>query len=455
MIKNTIAAVATPIGAGGISIVRVSGENALKIADKMFTTPNKQVMSTLSARSLYYGTVKTTKFSDICLCVYFKAPNSYTGEDVIEFQSHGGVKIAEGILNECIILGARIAEAGEFTKRAFLNGKTTLENAEGVIDMINAESEAEIKAAYSLVAGELNSRVVEIQNILTDTTAQVEAELDYPEYDIEAAKVSELNQKLQLACDNIGKLLLTSETGQLIKNGINVVIIGSPNVGKSSLLNALLNSERAIVTDIAGTTRDTLTESYVYDGIKVNIVDTAGIRESVDIVEQIGIKRAKNALMQSDIALLVLDSSRALSTDDINNINLVKNHRKIVVINKDDISKKELLNKELYFDKNQEIINISALNKSGIVELKKAIYNAVIDKNIISSSLIITNMRHIKALEYAKVALQSAKSALENQSMDCVADDIRTAWEKLGEITGQVYTEEVLNAIFSKFCLGK
>ena len=455
MIKNTIAAIATPIGSGGISIIRISGDLALNIADQMFLTPNNKKMSELEPRVLNFGTVTTEKFKDICLCVYFKSPNSYTGEDIIEFQSHGGIKIAEGILNESIIKGARLAEAGEFTKRAFLNGKTSLENAEGVVDMINAESEAELKAAYSLISGELNEKVKAIQKTLTDTTAQVEVELDYPEYDIKEDTIEELSNKLNCAITEITELIDTAHTGQIIKSGINVVIIGSPNVGKSSLLNALLNSQRAIVTEIAGTTRDTLQESYVYNGVKVNIIDTAGIRESQDSVEKIGIARAKQALKQADIVLLVLDCSKNLDENDYNNIKLVKNYRKIVVINKTDIFRQdtETAIKELVA--NETIIKISALQKSGIEKLKQAIYNAIIDKNVISSRLIITNMRHLNALNASKDALISATHALIANSLDCVADDIRTAWEQLAKITGEIYTEEILDAIFSKFCLGK
>ncbi|MDD4275373.1 MAG: tRNA uridine-5-carboxymethylaminomethyl(34) synthesis GTPase MnmE [Clostridia bacterium] len=455
MTKNTIVAIATPIGSGGISIIRLSGESALKIADQMFLAPNDKKISELDPRVLNFGTVSTAKFKDICLCVYFKAPNSYTGEDVIEFQSHGGIKIAEGILNECMLKGARLAEAGEFTKRAFLNGKTSLENAEGVVDMINAESEAELRAGYSLISGKLNEKVKSIQKILTDTTAQVEVEIDYPEYDIKKATITELSDKLTNAIAQIEELVSTSQTGQIIKNGINVVIIGSPNVGKSSLLNALLNSERAIVTEIAGTTRDTLQESYVFKGVKVNIVDTAGIRNSQDSIEIIGIERAKQALKQADLALLVFDCSKPLEENDYNNIKLLKNHRKIVVINKNDIfiQNTETIIRELEI--NETIIKISALKKSGIELLKKAIYDAIIDNNVISSRLIITNMRHINALNASKDALTMAKQALNTNSMDCVADDLRTAWQQLGEITGEVYTDEILNAIFSKFCLGK
>ncbi|MGD9901473.1 MAG: tRNA uridine-5-carboxymethylaminomethyl(34) synthesis GTPase MnmE [Spirochaetales bacterium] len=443
MKDKTIVAISTPIGVGGISIVRLSGADALPIA---LTIINK---NKLIERYMHLVKISTKNFIERGLVVYFKNPNSYTGEDVVEFQCHGGIVIANGIVDELLNNGASLAEEGEFTKRAFLNGKLSLEQAEGVIDMINAESEAQVRAGYNLLNGELYKKVVAMQQGLTDTLAQMEVALDYPEHDIEYKTLEQFNNDLTKVSAQIGELLLTAKTGKLVRNGINVSILGRPNVGKSSLMNALLNYDRAIVTSIAGTTRDTLEESYNYKGIKINLIDTAGIRQSNDEVEKLGIERAYKTLDYADIILAVFDGSEPLTKEDKENLNLIKNKRHIVVQNKTDL-------KNISLGLNEKVVGVSSLTKQGINELKETIYSEVIDKNIINSALLITNGRHEEALLKAQQSVREALNSLNNgMSLDVIALDIKAAWDTLGEITGETSNEQIIDAIFSKFCLGK
>ena len=443
--ENTICAISTPIGNGGISIVRISGENCVKIAQ---TITSKNI-NNFEPRKLYLTKINTLHFNDMALVVYFKAPNSYTGEDMIEIQCHGGIQIAKGILNSLLKNGAKLADAGEFTKRAFVNGKTSLEKAEGVIDMINAESEASVKAGYNLLSGKLFEKISTLQNYLTDCLAEMEVILDYPEEDIDYVNNNKISLNLNKALANIEDLLKTCQTGKLVKNGINVLILGRPNVGKSSLLNALLGYDRAIVTNIAGTTRDTLEESYNYNGLTFNVIDTAGIRESDNIVESIGIKKAEESLKIADIVLVVLDSSEKLTEEDEKIIKLCENHKVIFVLNKSDLDTK--------IDKNmQNFIEISALKLENINNLKEKVYNTVVDSNILNSQVLITNTRHENALINAK---NSIINALENikmeSSLDLIILEVKQAWLELGTITGETSNEEIINTIFSKFCLGK
>ena len=308
MNEDSIVAISTPIGNGGISIVRLSGNTCFSIADKMFTS-KKQQPSSFEDRKLYLGTITTSQFKEKALCVIFKAPNSYTGENMVEFQCHGGVKIAQGILRECLQNGARMAKNGEFSMRAFLNGKMTLEETEGMIDMIQAKSDAEVRAGYALLNGELSKKTTVMQNELTDILADIEVSFDYPEQDMEYTTAQKTKQRLQQIVKDITSLLQTAHQGKIIKHGIQTLIVGKPNVGKSSLLNALLGEEKAIVTSIAGTTRDIVEDSYEYKGLRVELIDTAGIHETEDVVEKLGIDKAKKYINQADIILFVLDMS--------------------------------------------------------------------------------------------------------------------------------------------------
>lgn len=461
MKEKTITAISTPIGVGGISIVRLSGSLALKIALQVFSCNFERQNSNLSynknnseiePRRLYLGKIKTQNFTEKCLMVYFKNPYSYTGEDIVEFQCHGGLVIAQGILQELINQGASLAEPGEFTKRAFINGKLTLDEAEGVIDMINAESESEVRAGYNLLEGSLSKQIKQMQDNITQMLAKIEVTLDYPEVDYEEQTSAEILQELYSINAELNAIISTSGQGMLIKNGTRVLILGKPNVGKSSLLNSMLNFDRAIVTNIQGTTRDTIEETYVYNGAKFVLTDTAGLRDSSDEVEKIGINKAKKAIEYSDIVLLVLDGSEELEQEDQKIISLLKDKKTIVIINKTDLPQR--INLENYSF--NHIIKTSTLNKKGINELKQKVYDLVIDESVLGSNVVITNLRHKDVLVQAERFCNDAIDSINAQnSLDLVTIDIQNLWLKLGEITGETNNEEIISRIFSSFCLGK
>lgn len=446
MNEDSIVAISTPIGNGGISIVRLSGNTCFSIADKMFTS-KKQQPSSFEDRKLYLGTITTSQFKEKALCVIFKAPNSYTGENMVEFQCHGGVKIAQGILRECLQNGARMAKNGEFSMRAFLNGKMTLEETEGMIDMIQAKSDAEVRAGYALLNGELSKKTTVMQNELTDILADIEVSFDYPEQDMEYTTAQKTKQRLQQIVKDITSLLQTSHQGKIIKHGIQTLIVGKPNVGKSSLLNALLGEEKAIVTSIAGTTRDIVEDSYEYKGLRVELIDTAGIHETEDVVEKLGIDKAKKYINQADIILFVLDMSVPYTEKDEAIYQLIQNKKYIVVKNKQDAK---------IWDKNfTHQVEISALTKQGINELKEKIYTYAQDTSVSQNEIILTNERHIACLQQAKQNIENALQTIDEISLDAISVDLHLAWEALGEITGTTANEEIITAIFSKYCLGK
>ncbi len=448
--EKTICAISTPIGVGGISVIRLSGKDSLNIVNKLLEKP----IENIEPRKMLLKTIKTNDFSDNAMVVYFKAPFSYTGEDVVEIQCHGGIFITNEILKALIDCGATLAENGEFTKRAFLNGKLSLDKAEGVIDMINAESESQLKAGYNLLSGKLTELIKEKQDVLTDILAQLEVSLDYPEHDIEYTTLEEFKQKITSLLNDITKIKDTSKTGMIIKNGINIAILGSPNVGKSSLMNSLLGFNRAIVTSIAGTTRDIIEEGYVYNGVKVNLIDTAGIHESDNQVEQIGINLAKEKLNSSDLILFVLDSSRKISFDEISLYNSIKN-KKIVVVNKID-EKSPDFNLENLDLSNVKIVETSSVLNTNIDLLKQTIYDEIIGNNIVGNSTIITNIRHKNALEKAENSLKDALNTLKNtQSLELLSIDLNNCYSYLGEISGETSSENIIDRIFEKFCLGK
>lgn len=456
MENKTICAISTPLGNGGIAIVRMSGKDSLKILQSITNAD----VSKFEPRKLYLKSIKTENFNDKALLVYFKNPNSFTGEDMVEIQCHGGIVISKGILNTLIKKGAVLAESGEFTKRAFINGKISLDEAEGVIDMINAESEQAVKAGYNLISGKLFSEIKLLKDGLTDCIAEIDVSMDYPEEDIEYIAQNKIKNVLTKTIERTQQLLSTAKTGKQVKNGINVSIIGKPNVGKSSLLNALIGYERAIVTNIAGTTRDTVEESYEFNGISFNLIDTAGIHESTNLVEKIGIQKAEEQLKIADIVLVVLDSSIGLSKDDRHILNLTKNYKTIYALNKTDLdickTVKTEIKKNIAGSLDKQIVEISALKMNNIQLLKQKIFDMVVDKNILSNQLLITNARHEEALINALDSLQKAEQSLnDNLSLDLVCLDLKDAWNSLGKITGETSSEEIVDRIFSKFCLGK
>lgn len=444
--EKTICAISTPIGVGGISIIRMSGEKSLEILRKILNDKD----FTPIPRRMHLKSLCGENFSDEVMVVYFPCPNSYTGEDMVEIHCHGGIYITNAILTQLISLGATLAENGEFSKRAFINGKMTLDRLEGVIDMINAESEEQGKSAYKLLKGELSKKVFDFQDTLTDILAEIEVSLDYPEMDIEIDTLDKFLQKVEKLKNEISTIKNTSDTGMIIKNGINIAILGAPNVGKSSLMNALLGYERAIVTNLEGTTRDTICESYIYNGIKVNLIDTAGIRESDNEVEKIGIELSLEKINTSDLILFVVDSSRKLTEEEKNLYDKIKDKKHILVVNK--IDKKQ----EENFDKFSPKIEISTTKNTNIQNLKQLIFDTIIGNKIANNSTIITNTRHKIALENAEKSLIDAINTLKStENLELFSIDLQNAYSSLGEITGTSSKENIIDRIFAKFCLGK
>ena len=452
MENKTIAAISTPLGAGGISIIRLSGKNSLQIAKMCFSCKEWE-NENIEPRKLVLGKFNANTFTESCMAVYFKDPYSYTGEDVVEFQCHGGVLIAKGVLNTLLQNGASLAGPGEFTKRAFFNGKISLDEAEGVMDMINAESEAEIKAGYNLLQGKLHKIVLKQQNHITAMLAKIEVVLDYPENDYEEETIEEIEFKVNEIKQDLQKLVETSNTGMLIKNGTRIAIVGKPNVGKSSLMNALLEYDRAIVTDIKGTTRDIIEETYLYNGVKFILIDTAGVRESNDVVEKIGIEKAVKEIENADIVLFVLDGSSATENEDIELLNKVIDKKHIVVVNKSDLEQKIKL--PSIINKNN-VLYVSANNSTNIQNLKETIYNMVINSTALESKVMITNQRHLETINSAINFCNDVLTGIKlGNTLDLISIDLNNVWFTLGEITGDTNNETIIDKIFKDFCVGK
>ena len=441
---STIAQISTPLGSGGIAIVRISGEDALKIGRSLFYSKKLQ-NSDITPRLLYLGDFDLGDAKERCMMVYFKAPYSFTGEDVVEFQIHGGEYLATKVLDRIVEKGATLAQNGEFSKRAFLNGKMSLDEAEATIDMINATSDAEIKASSKLAERSLFKQVKKIQDDLKNGVANLEVALDYPEHDDEAMSEQAVVEILKNSLETLKNLEKTYKNGEKIKFGIDVAIVGKPNVGKSSLLNALLKEDRAIVTDVKGTTRDTLKETVNYKGLKINFIDTAGIRESEDIVEKIGVEKSKKTIEQSDIILFVIDGSENLDNEDKELEKKLDKSKVIYVINKSDMPKKVDIDNAIVVSAKQNI-NIDTIFDEILRKTK-------LDK-IDYSQLQITNKRHYEALKEAIEMIENVTS--ENSvTLDILDMQIKKIWQKLGEITGETANEAIIDEIFSKFCLGK
>lgn len=431
--NEVIAAISTPVGRGAISVVRMSGKGSIEIAKSLFKNmPEK-------ANELKLGRFNGENFSDQAMCVYFSSPRSYTGEDMVEFQMHGGYAVANAALKTLLNNGCRLAEHGEFTKRAYLNGKMNLANVEGVMDIIDAESVTAAENGYKMLTGALDGKISELQDKLTDLLAQIEVALDYPEEDLEYVTKEQIKNSLSEIKQKTQSLLDTSSKGRIIKNGVNIAIVGKTNVGKSSLLNTLVGYDRAIVTDIEGTTRDTLSESYVYRDVKFNFIDTAGLRKTSDVVENIGIERSKKAVENADIVLLVYDGEKV----DGEYEEIAKNPKTIKVFNKADIK-----------NHGNDVLSVSAKTGENVEKLKEVIYEKIKLGNISSSDVMITNARHIDCLNRALKSLDRANEVID-ETLDCISLEIREGWQALGEITGATANEEVVNRIFEKFCVGK
>lgn len=441
MTEQTIIALATPIGKSAVAVIRMSGQDSIDIARKVFSPMPKQ------PNLLKVGTLKTEHFDEQAMCVYFVAPKSYTGENSVEFHCHGGMAIVSAVLDALIRNGARMAQNGEFSKRAFINGKQNLTNAEGIIEMIEAETQSGVKAGENLLNNRLGKLTIELQDKLTDLISATEVALDYPEEDLELTTVQQLDGELSAIIKQVTTLLDTASVGKIVKYGINVAIVGAPNVGKSSLLNALLGSDRAIVSNIAGTTRDTLTESVAYKDTKFNFVDTAGLRETADTIEAEGIKRAMHAVEQSDIVLNVVDNTDTPTQNF--------NKPTITVYNKCDTMSASVIKKLQQGKKSTQVAVISAKNNIGIEQLKEQIYSQFHTQKTAQDSLILTNARHIDCLVNVKNVLLKAYDELQNATLDCITVCLREAWDELGAITGTNTNQAIIDRIYSKFCLGK
>ena len=456
---STIAAISTATGNGGIGIIRMSGKKSFEILNKIFT-PLKRENDEIKGYSMKFGYIvdpKTNEKIDEVLVSYFISPKSYTTEDMCEINSHGGVVVEKKILELCLENGADLAEPGEFTKRAFLNGRIDLTQAESVIDLINSKTENEAKASINQLEGNLSKKIHQNRDKLLDIMADIEANIDYPEYDIEQVT----NNKISIVLEDIKKDLInlssTFENGKILKEGVKTIIVGKPNAGKSSFLNTILKEERAIVSEFAGTTRDTIEEFVNIEGIPLKLIDTAGIRKTEDKIEEIGVKRALKLSEEADLIIAIFDGSKELDNEDLEILNIIKNKKSIIILNKKDIGDIGLENNEKVKEASSNILKISAKPGDGIEEIYKRISEMFKTKEIeMNDGIIITNIRHKNQIDKA---LKSVNEAIDTNAsglpIDIVSIPIKQILSDLSVITGEDVSEDIINEIFSKFCLGK
>ena len=443
----TIAAIATANATGGIGIVRLSGEKSIEIANKIFSLD----VTSFESHTLHLGKiVHNGKNIDEALVSVFKAPNSYTGENVVEFNCHGGLRVCKMVLEAVCQNGAKPAEPGEFTKRAFLNGKMDLSQAEAVADLISAETDDAVTVAANQLDRQLSNNINSLRDELIASTSHILAMIDFSEEGVEELDYTDLKTTLEKINSRVGELILTSDSGRIIKDCINTAIIGTPNVGKSSILNTICGEDRAIVTNIEGTTRDVIETQVTIKGCKLNLLDTAGIRESDNQVEQIGVERSKDAIQKADLIFLVLDGSRELEERDIEVINLADKSKTICLINKNDLPKKVDFKDEFL-----KTVYVSAQTGEGFYELYDFIYK-MYSVGDISEKIIITNPRHKQSLLNAKNLIDGILTAMEcDTPFDIILGDIEVAISTLGEIGGMTVSDEIIDSIFANFCVGK
>ena len=455
MLFDTIAAISTPRGEGGIGIIRISGDKSFEILDKIFNTKNPN--RDLGFYKFNYGFIHDNgKIVDEVMAVRMKAPKTYTCEDVVEINCHGGHLISEKVLELVLKNGARHAEQGEFTKRAFMNGRIDLSQAEAVMDIIQGKTEKSISLSLEQLRGDLRDKIGSFKKALLDVTAHVNVVLDYPEEGIDDPLPSNLRENLENVYAEADRLISSYDKGKKIKEGIKTVIAGKPNVGKSTLLNSLLKEERAIVTHIPGTTRDVIEEIINIKGIPLVLTDTAGIRKTEDIVENIGVEKSKKFIENADLVLLVLDASRELESEDRDVIEEIQNNNKktIVLLNKIDLERKIELDEFGL----ENILEISAKNNIGIEDMEERIYSYIVEEKVEDSSekLIITNIRHKTALEKTKDAIRNIFETIDaGMPMDLISVDLKEALDSLSEITGEISSEDILDHVFGNFCVGK
>lgn len=445
---STIAAISTPFGMGGIAVIRISGDEAFCITDRFFTCHKAKRLFELDANTAVFGKItdKNNNVVDHAVVTVFKGPNSFTGEDTVEISCHGGILITKKILKLAIENGAVLAGRGEFSKRAFINGKIDLVQAEGIIDLINSDSEKGAETAVFQLEGRLSEKINRLRDTLLNISVNLQAEIDFPDEGISELSVDEIRSMLKDASAQLKLLVDTADYGRIVKNGLPVAVIGKPNVGKSSLLNALSGQEKAIVTDIAGTTRDIVEEYVNIEGIAVKVMDTAGIRETEDKVELIGVERSIEAAKNAALILAVFDGSRVTDEEDEKILEFIKDRKHIKIINKCDLERKCTL----------EGIEISAKKYDGIEILMNEVANAVNEGAEGYSGEIITNERHIECLVNCRTYLENAvKSLDEMMPVDLISIDVQMAVEALGEITGMTVSQEIVDNIFKNFCVGK
>ena len=456
--SDTIAAISTAVGEAGIGIVRLSGKNAINIASKVFKGINTKQLNIAENRKLVYGhIIDGDEIIDEVLIAYMNEPFTYTRENMVEIYCHGGIIPVRKILELLLRSGAKLAGPGEFTKRAFLNGRLDLSQAEAVMDIIKSKTDKSYEVSLSQLEGSLSHRVKDIGDILLAMIAHVEVSIDFPDHEVDEITYDEMKRDAKIVKLEIEKLIATSHRGKILRDGLNTIILGKPNVGKSSLLNAVLRENRAIVTDIPGTTRDIIEEFINIDGIPLKIVDTAGIRDTEDLVERIGVDRAKDTVESADLIIAVFDASRELSEEDYSIIELIKDKKTIALLNKTDLDSlydeehlKRLLN-------GRQVISSSITSGIGVDILESSIKEMFYSGQVeIDSDIIINNMRHKNQLELALENIDSALNDIESLvPLDCIEVDLRNCWENLGEITGDSVSEDIIDKIFAEFCLGK
>ncbi len=447
MILDTICAISTAYGTAGISVIRVSGDEAIEKVNKIFKGPN---LTKAKSHTLHYGFIlgKNEEYIDEVMVAILRSPRSFTTEDMVEISTHGGILVTNKVLKRLLEVGIRLARPGEFTERAFVHGRIDLAESEAVMDLISAKNENALKLAMQGLRGNVSKLIDDLREELLNIIAHIEVNIDYPEYDDTVIMTNEIiKPRIEAFAKRLDEILYDANKGRLIREGVNTAIIGKPNVGKSSLLNALLKEDRAIVTDVAGTTRDTIEASLNLGGITLNLIDTAGIRTTLDKVEKIGISRSKKAIEEAELVILVLDLSEELTKEDEQLLELTKDKMRILVGNKKDLGKKLDI---------KDIIPLSALNNEGLEVLEKSILDKLKLTEINTDFNYISNVRHIQKIEEAKELLLDVINSIElGLPIDMVEINIKKAWEILGSIVGKYHPEDLIDELFRKFCLGK
>ena len=457
---DTIAAISTAPGEGAIGIVRISGDLAISIASSIYQCGTKQ-LEEQKTHTIHYGHIvdpKSGEVYDEVMVSVLRAPKTFTREDIVEINCHGGIVAINRVLQLVLRMGARLAEPGEFTKRAFLNGRIDLSQAEAVMDLIRAKTDKSMQLAMRQLDGQLSHLIQNLRQEILNTLAQVEVNIDYPEYDdVEEMTLQLLREKTQQVLQGIHALLNTASQGKILRDGLKTAIVGRPNVGKSSLLNVLLREEKAIVTDIAGTTRDTIEEYVNVRGVPLQLIDTAGIRETDDVVEKIGVERSRKALKEADFVLLLLNQSETLQEEDIRLLETTKGMKRIILFNKTDLPSKLSTEDIAPYANEEEIVTTSMLNKEGIDQLEEKIAGYFFQGQMNErDATYLSNTRHIALLEKAEQALVEVQNGIEMEMpVDLIQIDFTRAWDLLGEITGDSVQDELLTQLFSQFCLGK